>query len=167
MSNTIGYHGTIVRLDHRSLDQNRDDPGAWQYVVFVPHFRDCINVARRNLMVTGGFDLEPLPQTPCNVIVSYRFYFEKRPHNDLEVVCGYYLLPGRDWDRFRFVRSDVAETTGEVRAPFALFRCQTALLHCRVPRAATIDREFARKTMCAFVGPHPWCEVNPTERRAQ
>jgi hypothetical protein len=154
----IGSYGTILRVDVQSILQHRRDPNRWEYLVFSPRTRGCEAVARQHLVASGGFDHNPLPIPPRNMVNAYRFFFDRSPHNADEI-GGYYLLPGRDWDVFRLRRCDIGDVDFQLRMPLEHGLGQRALLDCCVPPWATFDREYVRAILNSIVGRHSWCEV--------
>jgi hypothetical protein len=154
----LGCIGTIVRVDVQSVVRNRRDSNRRKYLVFSTRTRCCVGVARKHLVAIGGFDHDPLPISPRNMVNAYRFFFDRRTR-DGDEIDGHYLLPGRDWDCFRLRRCDIADVDFQLRMPVVNGRGQRALLDCRVPFWAKFNREYVRAILNGVVGRHLWCEV--------
>ncbi|MGQ9563169.1 MAG: hypothetical protein ACUVQH_12345 [Thermogutta sp.] len=148
---TLGYCGTIIRVQTRSICRHASEPGLWTYRVFVPFFQACMDVAARNLFPSGGLDLAKLPVEEDADNQGSEFHIACDPETDLDEIHGAYRI-GVVWYHFTFRKCDQPQPTFELRLAAESGMSVAGSVHFQVPRDTRLNASFVLREIARVLG---------------
>jgi hypothetical protein len=129
----------------------------WVYCIYLPDGDCCLSIDESGLQKTGEFDLEA-----AHLGKSFEISFDTVLDEDdgIEDDCtveGCIRLPGRFWQIFLFMKSDVPE----LRHRFVTWPSRIESIEFEVPRAAELNQDYmVRALATAFdTNPESWVKV--------
>lgn len=145
-AHTLGYYGSIVRLDRESAERHyqRD---RWKYVVHIPALRGDYLIRARDMLLTTEF-LPPAEQVGPGCAIR----FDRELRRDYPAIHGHYRLgDGPTWHRFHFTRRRIPWPQYEL---FLRLRDGAGVFTLRyfLPQSDLLDRHVVLRALTEICG---------------
>jgi hypothetical protein len=152
---TLGYYGTVVEFDGKSVERHPARSDRWKYVVYVPFLNSNCRVRASHLIATS--DSWPAESA---IGPAYELQFERPPDTDSGTLSGRYRLAGSaDWNEFRFSKSDASAPHFQFAMPVSIWCTRPGTLRFFVPCDETLDRDYVLRALGQICGTTEWRDV--------
>ena len=149
---TLGYHGTVMRLHATSHRQHPSNPERWIYRVSIPCLRREVDVASIDLFATEALNDSPLASESAASQPVCEVRFETQIGEDNNQIDGDFRMPSRKWVRFTFRKNE--QSQAEYKLSFQLdgFQLGSGHLRYNVPMFDRLDRQYVLRAIASIVG---------------
>ncbi len=153
-----GERGVVLWRDYvryAQHDQGWQQPrrrwSEWVYSVYLPERLCCHSFDESQLEATGEFDSEA-----NHFGQQFEISFDTVNAEDADTIEGCYRVPGRFWDVFVFIRSDVSE----LRHRLVTWASGILGVQFDVPTGVILNNDYVKGSMADVFAADSWIDAH-------